>query len=760
MAIQKSPTIFTMCHIPIFSWITTRVIQGYLDKDEEGELPITLTEICTVLLSYNLERFKERLPSESIHYMKVLAELAFHHTMKKHQIFYEEDLKKSGFDYRQAAKHCGLFTEVFNEVRQVRKQQGKMFQFIHLTIQEYLAALYVMISLFHDKKNILAYLELSLEGVFMPITQVHELAIQKAWENEGNLDLFLRFLIGLSLQCNQKIVRELLKPPENCCQSNLDTVRFIKHCMAFKSPEENINLFYCLNELNDNSLLKRIQQKLSKGNLNWRNKPVVMWSALAFFLLTSDEAMNSFDLQKYSATAVGLEMLQSVVKGSQKSFCHLLASILNSRSNLRHLDLSNNNLLDEGVEILLEGLASPHCILQSVTLQDHRGRMRFIDRGSQVKPLPSQALHLNHNNLRDGVLILLASPHCILHVLELIDCRITKKGCVSLAQALKSNLSQLQTMDLSGNVLMDEGVETLSKALASPECNLQDLMLKHCRITKEGCVSLAEALKLNPSRLQKLDLSNNVLMDEGIEKLSIGLARPDCILQDLKLSHCSITKKGCFSLAEALKSNPSHLQKMDLTGNDLMDEGIELLSAGLASPDCIFKILRLPYCKIMKQGCVALAEALKLNPSHLQELELSYINLRDGVLSLSAALASPLCNLRILGLSSCGIMEKECVSLGKALKLNPSHLQELNLSYNKLRDGVLILSAGLASPDCTIQVLELTDCRITEKGCVSLGEAFKSKPYNLQSSLNRSDAPSAHLLLACKHALLRVSKYK
>ncbi|XP_057685141.1 NACHT, LRR and PYD domains-containing protein 12-like isoform X2 [Corythoichthys intestinalis] len=584
--IQKSRTIFIMCHLPIFCWLTATVLQDHLDRGKAEKLPTTLTDMYSEYAFNQLKRSEERQTTEYVCVLKALAKLAFHHTMNKRQIFYEKDLVDSGFDYGQAAKHCGLFTEVFKEVRPLRKnQQGKMFQFVHLTIQEYLAALHVMMSLFHENKNVLDDSEWSLKKIVRlfkqkTITQVHKSALQKASESEGNLDLFLRFLFGLSLPCYQELVGEVLKLPPDCVQSKSKTVELIKERIKQNSPEKNVNLFYCLNELKDDSLLKHIQQELNSVRQHWRDMPNDMWSALAFFLLTDDETMKSFHLGNYAPSPLGLEKLLVVVKASQMSIlskcnldkgsCHLLASVLSSPSNLRHLDLYFNDLSDEGVEILSNGLSSPHCILQ---------------------------------------------------VLNLEHCGITKRGCVSLAEALKLNPSHLQELDLSSNDLSDRGVEIHSKGLAFPHCILQVLNLSECRLDKGSCHLLASVLS-SPSNLTHLDLSDNKLSDEGVEILSKGLASPHCILQVLNLEHCGITMRGCVSLAEALKLNPFRLQELDLSTNNLTDEGVKHLSEGLASPYCNLKRLGLYDCRITNKGCISLAEALKLNPSHLQELYL------------------------------------------------------------------------------------------------------------------------------------------
>ncbi|XP_057699990.1 NACHT, LRR and PYD domains-containing protein 12-like isoform X1 [Corythoichthys intestinalis] len=784
--IRKSRTIYIMCHIPIFCWLTAIVLQDHLDKRKEGELPTTLTDMYSAFVGNHLGNSKERNTAEYIPDVKALAKLAFDHTMNNCQIFYEKDLVDSGFDYSQAAKHSGIFTEVFKEVPPLRRNKQKMFQFVHLTIQEYMAALHVMICLFHDNNNALD--NSGWKKIFMPfkretITEVHKSALEKASKSEGNLDLFLRFLFGLSLPCNQELVGELLKAPQGCGQSKSKTVELIKKRIKQNTPEKNVNLFYCLNELKDDSLLKQIQQELASKRLFWYEVSNDMWSALAFFLLTDDETKKSFQLSSYSRSPLWLEKLLLVVKASQKSdltgcnldkgSCHLLAPVLSSPSNLRHLDLGLNPLSDEGVEILSKGLASPHCNLEVLTLV-HCGLTSkgCVSLAEALKVTPShlQELDLSCNDRLDkGVEILskgLASPHCILKILKLLDCGLTSKGCFSLAEALKVTPSHLQELDLRWNNLSDEGVEILSKGLASPHCILKILNLQKCKITSKGCVSLAEALKVNPSHFQELDLSGNNLSDEGVEILSKGLARPHCILKILNLEHCGITSKGCFSLAEALKVTSSHLKELDLTQNNLSDEGVEILSKGLASPHCILKILKLSDCGITCKGCVSLAEALKVTHSHLQELDLTQNNLSDeGVEILSKGLASPHCILKILKLLDCGITCKGCVSLAEALKVTHSHLQELDLTQNNLSDeGVEILSKGLASPHCILKILKLLDCGITSKGSFSLAEALKVTPSHLQEldlTMNNLSDEGVEILskgLASPHCILKILK--
>ncbi|KAM6893526.1 protein NLRC3-like, partial [Xenentodon cancila] len=612
--IKTSRSLHIMCHIPVFCWITATVLETVLETREGGGLPKTLTEmyihflvVQTKLKTVKYDGGAETDPHwspESRKMMESLGKLAFEQLQKGNLIFYESDLRECGINIREASVYSGVFTQIFKEEKHL--YQHKVFCFIHLSVQEFLAALHVHRTFINSGVNLL---EEEKNGCFRWFetreeTRLYQTAVDEALQcPNGHLEMFLRFLLGLSLETNQTLLRGLLKPKQGSSQNNQETVGYIKKKISEDlSAEKSINLFHCLNELNEGSLSEEVQQFLRSGRLSTDKLSPAQWSALVFILLSSEEDLEVFDLKKFSGSEEVLLRLLPVVKASKKvllcgcnlseEVCADLSSVLSSQSSsLTELDVSNNHLQDSGLEKLCPGLESPHCKLESLRLSGCNLSEEVCAGLSSVLSSQSSSLtepDLSNNHLQDSGLEKLCpgleSPHCKLESLRLSGCNLSEKVCADLSSVLSSQSSSLRELDLSNNHLQDSGLEKLRPGLESPHCKLESLRLSGCNLSEEVCAGLSSVLSSQSSSLTELDLSNNHLQDSGLEKLCPGLESPHCKLESLRLSGCLLTSDGCASLVSALSSNPSHLRELDLSYNHPGESPVKLLSAGLEDP--------------------------------------------------------------------------------------------------------------------------------------------------------------------------------
>ncbi|XP_076842997.1 NACHT, LRR and PYD domains-containing protein 3-like isoform X4 [Brachyhypopomus gauderio] len=770
---KSSRSLYIMCHIPVFCWIAATVLESMLGEAESGEIPKTLTQMFTHFLIFNIKhkdrkyhRKTDTDPHQTRNIDLALGKLAFQQLEKGNLIFYEEDLRECGIDVKEVLVYSGVCTQIFREESGLHL--GKVFSFVHLSVQEFLAALYAFLSFISNNTNVLEHQTTADQHDIKrsTISDFLKKAVDKALQSEnGHLDLFLRFLLGLSLEFNQTLLRGLLTQTGSSSHSK-ETVKYIKKKIRENpSPEKSINLFHCLNELNDHSLVQEVQKYLNIGGdcrLRGVRHTSAQWSALVFVLLNSEEELEEFKLSKYKPSEKCLLRLLPVVTASRKADlsncsitkegCAALCSALRSNpsSHLRELNLNNNKPGDSGVKQLSALLEDPHCTLEKLGLSSCSIREEGCAAlCSALRSNPSshlRELNLNKNKPGDSgvkqLSALLKDPHCTLEKLDLSSCSIREEGCAALCSALRSNpSSHLRELNLNKNKPGDSVVKQLSALLEDPHCTLEKLGLSSCSIREEGCAALCSALKKNPSSHLKLNLNHNKPGDSGVKQLSALLKDPHCTLEILDLYNCSIREEGCAALCSALRSNPSsHLRELNLTHNIPGDSGVKQLSALLEDPHCTLEKLDLSMCSIREEGCAALCSALRSNPSsHLRELNLNYNKLGDsGVKQLSALLEDPHCTLEKLDLSYCWIREEGCAALCSALRSNPSsHLRELKLNYNEPGDsGVKQLSAVLEDPHCTLEKLDLSSCSIREEGCAALCSALRSNPSSHLRELN------------------------
>ncbi|MCI4378861.1 hypothetical protein PGIGA_G00221200 [Pangasianodon gigas] len=754
---KSSRSLYIMCHIPVFCWISATVLERMLGEAESGEIPKTLTQMFTHFLIFQIKHKDQKYhgtydldPQQTRESILSLGKLAFQQLEKGNLMFYEEDLRECGIDVKEVAVYSGVCTQIFRTESGLHL--GRMFSFVHLSVQEFLAALYAFLYFFEKTTTKEQTTDLSCLFNTSKMSDFLKSAVDQALQSDnGHLDLFLRFLLGLSVESNQNLIRGLLTHTGSSSDCKKDIVDYIKFKFEQNpSTERLINLFYCLNELNDDSLVKDIQSYMNSGRLSEAELSPAQWSALVFVLLTSEEDLEVFELQKFIRSDECFKRLLQVIQQATtvllsecnltERSCSALHTFLSSESSkLTEVDLSSNPLEDSGVKLLCAGLKSPNCKLEKLTLSD----CSITEEGYAALAEALKSSHLIELDLRgndpgaSGVKLLtelLQDPDCKLTTLNLLKSAEAEEACASLTEVLGTNPLLQRELDLSGKISGDSGVKQLSALLKDPHCRPERLRLSNSGITESGCTDLISALTSNPSHLTELDLSENTLGNPGVDKISTLLQSSSCKLQRLVLSDCDIKQEGYTALSEALKSNPSsHLIELDLRGNDPGEKGMKQLRNLMNDPTCKLKTLTLLKSPDAQTAYDHLNDVLGINPILQTDLDLSgKIKGDSGVEQLSALLKDPHCRPEKLQLSECNLTDKGCSALLSALRSESSTLRELNLSKNRIQDsGVKLLSEELKMQHCKLDTVRLSECNLTERSCSALHTVLSSESSKL-----------------------------
>ncbi|XP_051798249.1 NACHT, LRR and PYD domains-containing protein 3-like isoform X2 [Acanthochromis polyacanthus] len=513
---KTSRILHIMCHIPVFCWIIATVLEELLRSREGGDLPRTLTEMYIRYFVVQIKIKKNKYDGGAETYLdsrkmiESLGKLAFEQLRKGKLIFYESDLTECGINMEAASVYSGVFTQIFKE--EIGRYQDKVFSFVHLSVQEFLAAVYMFHCYTNRNDKVLEdflgkdWKDKNRHTLDVFLNRVMEKSLRS---KNGHLDLFVRFLHGLCLESNQSLLGGLLGRTENRPEmiqrvinnlkmksDGMSTDRVMEINSNEMSPDRSINIFHCLMEMKDLSVHQEIQEFLKSKTSPQMGFSEVHCSALAYMLQMSEEVLDELDLNSYGTT-------------SEEGMWRLIPAVRNCRK----FRFCSCRIYEIPCEIVASALKSN---------PSHLIELNLLRIGNLE--------HSGVKNLCDG----LQSPNCKLETLRLESCGLSEISCDSLASALKSNPSHLKRLDLKSNNLQDSGVKHLCGFLKSPDCILKTLELWRCHLSKISCHSLVSALKSNPSHLEHLDISDNDLQRSSMKHLLDLKKNPDFSLKSLR----------------------------------------------------------------------------------------------------------------------------------------------------------------------------------------------------------------------------------
>ncbi|XP_048460417.1 NACHT, LRR and PYD domains-containing protein 3-like [Rhincodon typus] len=653
--VKKQSSLWMMCYVPAFCWILTTVLEHVFKSSHAEEFRgSTVTEIYTnfllVMVTYHrehrghgkekIEKICQLLQSDRAAILN-LGKLAFQYLKSHTFVFYEEDFKSFNIDISSICS--GFCRQYYIEYSPLSHR--RVYSFVHATVQQYFAALYIFVAYHNEKRNLMACSMMGrLWEIFSKPTffQVCKSACSEVVQSHtGHLDLFLQFLCGLGKCRIQKCLLGLLTHVEEQKDDLQNTISYMKKLLQTDIPPERcINLFHCLTEMNDKSVVREMNESLHQGVLSSKKLSLADYSALAYILKTSDMDRKEFNLSTYRISPDGLKRLLPVIKSFEKITLtgtimdeemvnSMSALLLANKNQIKELCLINNTLGDTGLKNLAGALMSSSCRLE--------------------------ILHLCTNDL-------------------------TEQCGKDLISILRTNRI-LKEFDLKYNQLKDAGMKQLSLALQDSDCEIETLGLWGNEFTHCCCEDLALALKTNQS-LRKLDLGCNIIGDLGMKLLCATMKNDGCKIEKLGLHRTGLTEGCCEDLTSVLRTSQS-LIALELGYNNLGDLGVQRLSAALKDPNCKLQTLGLYRNNLTSACCPDLAQAITVS-SALTQLNLSSNSLQDfGVTSLFEALKNPQCRIQEINLKNCDLTAACGEDILSVLRVTHS-LTQLNLSTNKL----------------------------------------------------------------------------
>ncbi|XP_016326146.1 NACHT, LRR and PYD domains-containing protein 3-like isoform X2 [Sinocyclocheilus anshuiensis] len=484
--LKSHKSLWILCHIPLFCWISSVVLKTFIkSQNKDRDMPSNQTEmyihylLIQTGLSHNKYQGKNVSPEDALiqykELIKKLAALAYWKLKEQNAIFSKEDLRKYYITPDEALRYPGIITCV-SECK-FGYNRTKFFSFVHLSVQEFFAALFAFHEFLSGKQDALVLIQAkrgqksNLSDFLKSVIDVTVLS-----KNE-HLDLFNCFLFGISCDSSRRILEGFLpRLEDSSLEEHKKVTKYIKSLRRKDlSPERCFSLVRCIVELKDRSFLEMPDLECSRTK-----KPLTLFQCtlLAFRFVMSDTDHDEFVLRKFNITLEGFQRFSPAIKcfrkamlkgsGFTEKHCDILVPFLTSpNSHLTHLDLSHNSLGLSALKQLSRAFCDPKCQIQM--------------------------LNLSHNDLHS-------------QDMEFI------KGVLS-----GSNVN-LKILDLSDNHLEDEGVKILSAGLRSAKCHLEVLKLSGCQI-QEGILKLLSSLKAS---LRELDLQYNDLgniMEKKVRRL-------------------------------------------------------------------------------------------------------------------------------------------------------------------------------------------------------------------------------------------------
>ena len=585
------------------------------------------------------------------------------------------------------------------------------FNFLHFTMQEYLAALHV--------SNIAPYEQ--------------QLSLMKDTFWNGMYSFMWMMYVGINGINSQTFLHFLYN-----AQPGADIMELTMSNDIKSDKLKCLYLFQCFMEAKSKNVPKEIRLIFHDNKINFRGLQLLPHhiSSLTLYISKYSMLLQSLNLRDCHIGDVGMSILE-----------HYFTANPDKASSIKHIDLfGNDSVFLWNIYCVTFGQHNLTKLnwssLGGVNIEDI---VNVMDNNTTVRSLNLSDNHFNDNDAKYLAKIL--GKNNILQQLDFLNNDITTKG----ATAISESLQKLQHLKMSWNNhvidtnhssisfarkrMNDVDVHIVAEVLYNNK-TVTKLDLSQNRITKNGAISISKCIEYNKT-LKELDLSKNIISNIGLMKIAVAM-QANQTLQKFNISHNNISDDGTVAISECLKYNNS-LQELNISHNKVSDNGIISIGKALQM-NATLQILDISHNRLSDNGVLTFSDYLK-EKNTLHQLRISWngidLDLDSNVTSLNmcnkrfcntgAILVSKFfyCNTNILKLDiSCNnISDDGAVAISECLKYNSS-LQELSMSHNKVSNNGIINISKVLKINRTLQILEISHNSISDNGAVAISECL------------------------------------
>ena len=743
--LKRQPTINGFCYIPLHVAVLLYLFQ------QGRKLPETLTEMNESFIIHTIYRYLKRhkltslgvinklsnLPEPILNVIHKISQVAFKGLQENQLVFTLDEITEmcpDNNDTPGAINGFGLLQTVQHYPQEFKGAgETASFNFIHYTMQEFLAAFHVSTLSDEEKSSLMEETFWSERFNFMWMMYVGIMGTKSK--------LFIDFISKGNVYKKKSGIR---------VSSEIQ-----------KDKRKRLHVFQCYTEANSKAEVPDIIASMFKdGKVKITGITLLPnhISSLVSFLSHSSVNLKVLKINKCNYGDIGMNIVEQYITDSTETTSTLeYVDLMGNNSSpwnvycavIKQCSVSNLTLCGdygmEGFAVNMDNCLSVNTALQSLTLCEigntglntiktlltnnkllHLNELNLswknisskaTDNSNVLlqKKIPvsnemtdSRAVTVNilwdgtNNSTPDSLNLsgqcegdgvsLMAFGLCnnrTICTLDISNNNISNLGAQEIARALHMNQT-LQTLNISSNNIQVDGTKAMAKALHENQ-TLQTLNISSNDIQVDGAKALAEALH-DSKALQYLDISNNNILYNGVITISECIKK-NSKLQELVISGNNISSKGAKQIAEAVKINTT-LQNLDISNNKTSNDGVKFISDCLKH-NCILKELNLSENEITNEGVIELSEAIRMNMTLLKlNISKNWIT-TDEILKFLETINNRKCVIQSLNITHNNVTKSGLIKIEQSIKKLSFPLEVL-ASWNEIKDeNVAVLKSTI-----------------------------------------------------------------